>query len=195
MFNLSNTAVVLLVFLMLSGIFGCASKSVVLYNGYPVPKEFNIAWSPDKSIEARWSFVGWYPKEIESKGFVEVIERPQYLIGDQVNTLDSHVKWVAVNLQINNPLRKKYRLTKVVTIGKDAQEASLGDWTIREINTLVVTGPITPDREISLAVHLIAEEADGTPAPVLCIGELRYLVRASHSALSGEEQKGGDDRG
>ncbi len=178
MFNLSCTAVVLLVFLLLSGSSGCAPKSVVLYNGYPVPKEFNIAWSPDKSIEARWSFVGWYPQEIESKGFVEVIEHPQYLNGDQVNSVDSDVKWVAVNLQINNPSRKKYRLTKVVTIGKDTQEASLGDWTIREIQTLVVTGPLTPAREITLAVHLIAEEADGRPAPLLCIGELRYIVKA-----------------
>jgi hypothetical protein len=165
-------------FLAIPCLWGCAPKADVLFEGYPAPTEYNITWSPDKTIEARWSFVSWYPKEIKSKGFSEVIDHPEYLTGDQLNVLDSTIKWVDVNLQINNPFRKKYKITKVVTIGQDSREFPLGGWTNRESNNLVVTGPIAPTKEIKLTINLISEETDGSQAPVLFIGDLRYLVKS-----------------
>jgi hypothetical protein len=165
-------------FLLLSCLWGCAPKYVTKVNGYPLPTEYNVAWSPDKAIEARWSFVSWYPKEIKSKGFSEVIDYPEYLTGDQLNVLDSNIRWVAVNLEINNPLRKKYKITKIITIGKKSQEVPMGEWTIRESNNLVVTGPIEPTKEIKLAINLICEGTDGSQVSVLQTGDLRYVVKS-----------------
>lgn len=167
----------------------CTPKFIVKINGYPAPEEVNISWSPDRSISAQWFFIRWHLQKIESQGFSEYVEAPEYLSFDAVNVLPPDTQAVVVNLGIDNPQRKKYRVAKVVTLGKETKEEFVGDWTIREYRNLVVTGPVRPNQEVSLAVKLLSE--DYSPdQPLLSTGELRYRIQGTAVANTGGAGKG-----
>ena len=175
--------------LLLTSIWGCAPTFVTQVDGYPFPKEFDVSWSGDKSLSARWFFVRWHPQKIESQGFSEFIEQPDYLKVDTLNTLAADTQAVVVNLQVMNPKRKKYRLVRSVTVGAETKQEAVGQWTIREHLNLVVPGPLTPGKEVKLAVNLLSGEPDGGDEPVLSTGELHYRVSAPQSAAAGKEQE------
>jgi hypothetical protein len=179
-----------LALLLLACLWGCAPKFVTEVNGYPLPKEFDLSWSPDKSLSAQWFFVRWHPQKIESKGFSEYIEQPDYLAPDDTHTLAPDTKAVVINLNVKNPKRQKYRLVKVVKVGGTTREEGVVPWTIREHLNLVVPGPLAPGQDVTMMVKVLSGETDRVDEPLLSTGELHYRVMGP-SAASGEDQKGG----
>jgi hypothetical protein len=177
--------------LLLTCLWGCAPTFVNEVNGYPLPKEFDLGWSPDKSLSAQWFFVRWHPQKIESKGFSEYIEQPDYLAADDTHTLAPDTQAVVINLHVVNPKRQKYRLVKVVRMEGTTREEALVPWTIREHLNLVVPGPLTPGEDVTMMVKVLSGEPDRVDEPLLSTGELHYRVKAPPSAASGEDQKGG----
>ena len=122
------------IYLLIAGLClgGCAPSATVLRGEYSLPTEYNVSWSPDRNIEARWCFVGWYPGESSKDDASKADEYPTYLTDGRLNILSNKIKGVVANLEISNPSRKKFQILKVVTIGRHSQEIPLGGWTDQE---------------------------------------------------------------
>ncbi len=177
--------------LLLTCLWGCAPKFVTQVNGYPLPKEFDLGWSADRSLCAKWFFVRWHPQKIETKSFSEFIEQPDYLVADAPHTLAADTQAVVVNLHVINPKRQKYRLVKVVSLGGATLEEPVCPWTIREHLNLVVPGPLPSGKDVTLTVKVLSGEPGRVDEPLLSTGELHYRLKAPQSAAAGEYQKGG----
>lgn len=164
---------------------GCAPKFVINVDGYPSPKEFDTTWTSDRSISVMWFFSRWYKKKIESREFSEYIDFPQHLSTESLNLLPSDTNYVVINLRIYNLNRKRYRLVKCITLGSQYVEEPIGDWTIREYHQLVASGPVVPDKDISLSVKLLSGESDSLNETIISTSQLHYLIGKTYPSNSG----------
>jgi hypothetical protein len=116
-------------------------------------------------------------------------------VADAPHTLAADTQAVVVNLQVINPKRQKYRLVKVVSVGGTTREEPVAPWTIREHLNLVVPGPLSPGKDVTLTVKILSGEPGREDEPLLSTGELHYRVRPPQSAAAGEDRKGGGSPG
>jgi hypothetical protein len=99
-------------------------------------------------------------------------------VADAPHTLAADTQAVVVNLQVINPKRQKYRLVKVVSVGGTTREEPVAPWTIREHLNLVVPGPLSPGKDVTLTVKILSGEPGREDEPLLSTGELHYRVKA-----------------
>lgn len=163
--------------IVISSLLGCSPKYAVHVNGYEQPEKVNVAISQDEAIVAQWFYVRWYHKKLESQGFREFIDVPEYFLEEDLADLAPDTKAVAINLQVINPKHQKYRLRRLITVGQSTQEELVGDWTIREYRQAVIPGPLLPGQEVQLAAEIVVEGADGSQVPLLTIGEFTYRLK------------------
>lgn len=167
----------------------CTPRFVINLEGYPSPEEFDTTWTSDRSISAMWFFSRWYKKKIESKEFSEYIDYPQHLSPESINVLPNDTKYVVVNIRIYNFKRKRYRLVKCFTIGSQYVEEPIGDWTIREYLQFSASGPVIPDKEISLFVKLLSGESDSLNETIISTSQLQYFIGTPGFSNSGEIER------
>lgn len=154
----------------------CTPTFDIYTNGYPTPKEVELTWSKEANIYAKWVLARWYPIKIESRGYTEVIDYPEYLDSTNLNVITDDTTAIVTNLDIYNPRKLRYRIVKVTDIKGVRQQESVSNWTIRPYYSLRIENPLTTNEEIKVSLILLSGEKGVVDSPLIETGEVRYII-------------------
>ena len=154
----------------------CTPTIDIYTNGYPAPKEVELTWSREGNIYAKWVLARWYPVKIESRGYTEFIDYPEYLHSNNLNILTNDTTAIVTNIDIYNPGKLRYRVVRIVDVKRVRQQEPVSNWTIRPFYSLRVDNPLITNEEVKVSLILISGEKTEGDSPLIATGEVRYLI-------------------